>query len=153
MCWHQNFQVSFSDLMISHQYSSPVNGHQGDRSHCGSWQAAGSRAFYEWLPWSPTQQEERSQQQVGLPVQAPATWMKLKWLMHHDVIKWKHFLCYWPFVWGIHCSPVNSPHKGHWHGALMCYLICPWINGQVINREAGDLRHHHAYHDATVMAD
>ena len=25
---------------------------------------------------------------------------------HDDVIKWKHFLCYWPFVWGIHCSLV-----------------------------------------------
>ena len=21
---------------------------------------------------------------------------------HDDVIKWKHFLRYWPFVWGIH---------------------------------------------------
>ena len=29
-----------------------------------------------------------------------------------DVIKWKYFPRYWPFVWGIHRSPVNSPHKG-----------------------------------------
>ena len=29
-----------------------------------------------------------------------------------DVIKWKHFPRYWPFVRGIHRSPVNSPHKG-----------------------------------------
>ena len=28
-----------------------------------------------------------------------------------DVIKWKDFPCYWPFVWGIHRS-VNSPHTG-----------------------------------------
>ena len=28
---------------------------------------------------------------------------------HDDVIKWKHFLLYWPFVQGIHQSPVNSP--------------------------------------------
>ena len=28
-----------------------------------------------------------------------------------DVIKWKHFPRYWPFVRGIHRSPVNSPHK------------------------------------------
>ena len=28
-----------------------------------------------------------------------------------DVIKWKHFLRYWPFVRGIHRWPVNSPHK------------------------------------------
>ena len=31
---------------------------------------------------------------------------------HDDVIKWKHFLCYWPFVRGIHRSPMNSPLKG-----------------------------------------
>ena len=30
---------------------------------------------------------------------------------HDDVIKWKHFPRYWPFVRGIHRSPVNSPHK------------------------------------------
>ena len=29
-----------------------------------------------------------------------------------DVIKWKHFPCYWPFVRGIHRSMVNSPHNG-----------------------------------------
>ena len=27
---------------------------------------------------------------------------------------WKHFLPYWPLVWGIHRSPMNSPHKGQW---------------------------------------
>ena len=32
--------------------------------------------------------------------------------VHDDVIKWKHFPRYWPFVRGIHWSPVNSPHKG-----------------------------------------
>ena len=32
--------------------------------------------------------------------------------------------------------PVNSPHKGQWHRAL----ISAWINGWVNNREAGDLR-------------
>ena len=29
---------------------------------------------------------------------------------------------------GIQRSPVNSPHKSQWHGALMFYLICVWIN-------------------------
>ena len=43
---------------------------------------------------------------------------------HDDVIKWKHFPRYWPFVRGIHRSPVNSPHKGQWRGALMFSLIC-----------------------------
>ena len=32
--------------------------------------------------------------------------------LHDDVIKWKHFPRYWPFVRGIHRSPVNSAHKG-----------------------------------------
>ena len=36
----------------------------------------------------------------------------------------EHFPCYWPFVWGIHRSPVNSPHKGQWRRALMFSLIC-----------------------------
>ena len=59
---------------------------------------------------------------------------------HDDVIKWKHFPRYWPFVRGIHRSPVNSPHKGQWRGALMFSLICVWINSWVNNGEAGDLR-------------
>ena len=42
--------------------------------------------------------------------------------IHDDVIKWKYFPRYWPFVRGIHLSPVNSPHKGQWHGGLMFSL-------------------------------
>ena len=45
-------------------------------------------------------------------------------LNHDDVIKWKHFPRYWPFVRGNHWSPVNSPHKGQWRGALIFSLIC-----------------------------
>ena len=70
---------------------------------------------------------------------------------HDDVIKWKHFPRNWPFVWGIHRSPVNSPHKGQWRGALMFSLICVWINGWVNNREAGDLRRHRNHYDVSVM--
>ena len=44
------------------------------------------------------------------------------------------FLRYWPFVRGIHRSPVNSPHKGQWH-----------------NREAGDLRRHRGHYDVNGM--
>ena len=72
-------------------------------------------------------------------------------LSHDDVIKWKHFSRYWPFVRGIHRSPVNSPHKSQWRGALMFSLICVWINGGVNNREAGDLRHYRAHHDVIIM--
>ena len=68
-----------------------------------------------------------------------------------DVIKWKHFPRNWPFVRRIHRSPVNSPHKGQWHGALMFSLNYVWINGWVNNREAGDLRRYRAHYDVTVM--
>ena len=70
---------------------------------------------------------------------------------HDDVIKWKHFPRYWPFVRWIHRSPVNSPHKGQWRGALMFSSICARINGWVNNPEAGDLRRHRAHYDVTVM--
>ena len=70
---------------------------------------------------------------------------------HDDVIKWKHFPRYWPFVRGNHRSPVNSPHKGQWRGALMFSLICTWINCWVNNGENGDLRRHRAHYDVTVM--
>ena len=48
-------------------------------------------------------------------------------------------------------SPVNSPHKGQWRGVFIFSLICAWINGWVNNREAGDMRHHHAHYDVIVM--
>ena len=69
---------------------------------------------------------------------------------HDDVIKWKHFLRYWPFVRGIHRSPVNSQHKGQWRRALMFSLICARINSWVNNREARDLRRHRAHYDVIV---
>ena len=72
-----------------------------------------------------------------------------KFQIHDDVIKWKHFPRYWPFVRGIHRSPVNSPHKGQWRRALMFSLIC--INDWVNNREAGDLRRCCAHYDVIVV--
>ena len=74
-----------------------------------------------------------------------------KIVKHDDVINWKHFPRYWPFVRGIHRSPVNSPHKGQWRGALMFSLICVWINGWVNNGETGDLRRHRPHYDVIVM--
>ena len=47
-------------------------------------------------------------------------------IFHDEVMEWKHFPCNWPFVWGIHWSPVDSPHKGQWRVALMFSLICAW---------------------------
>ena len=72
-------------------------------------------------------------------------------LYRYDVIKWKHFPRYWPFVRGIHRSPVNSPHKGQWCGALMFSFTCVWISGWVNNREAGDSRRHRADCDVILM--
>ena len=71
--------------------------------------------------------------------------------VHDDVIKWKHFPRYWPFVRGIHQSLVNSPHKAQWRGALVFSLICAWINGWVNNRDAGGLGRHLAHYDVLVM--
>ena len=84
------------------------------------------------------------------------TWTTAKSLIyklwsHDDSIICKHFPRYWPFVQGIHWSPVNSSHKGQWRGALMFSLICAWTNSWVNNRDAGDLRCHHAHYNVTVM--
>ena len=70
---------------------------------------------------------------------------------HDDVIKWKHFPRHWPFVREIHRSPVNSPHKGQWRGALMFSLICTSTNGWANHRDDGDLRRHRAHYDVTVI--
>ena len=71
---------------------------------------------------------------------APKQWT------HDDVIKWKHFPCYW----GIYRSPLNSHKKTQWRGTLMFSLICARI-GWVYNGGAGDLRRHRAHYDITVM--
>ena len=89
---------------------------------------------------------------------ATFSWRYLRWppramscqKNHDDVIKCKHFPRYWPFVRGIHRSPVNSPHKGQWRGVLMFSLICLWLNGWKNNREAGDLRRHRAHYDVFI---
>ena len=72
---------------------------------------------------------------------------------HDDVIKCKHFPGDWPFVRGIHRSPVNSPHKDQWRGALMFSLMCVWINDWVNNHEAGDLRRYRPHYDAIAMGN
>ena len=76
-----------------------------------------------------------------------------RWPYHDDLINWKHFPHYWPFVTGIHRSPVDSPHKGQWRRALMFFVICAWANGWANKRGAGDMKRHHAHYDVTVMGD
>ena len=80
---------------------------------------------------------------------------------HYDVIKWKHFPRYWPFVWGIQGSPVDFPHKGQWRGAFMFSLICAWTNGLLSGvpdffdrnkiLSGGDLSHYQVPHCIRVF--
>ena len=63
---------------------------------------------------------------------------------------WLHFPQCLP-AWVGHLSPVNSPHKGQWRGALMFSLICVWINSWINNRETGDLKYYRAHYDIIVM--
>ena len=79
-------------------------------------------------------------------------WNERIGMLHNDVIKRKHFPRYWPFVQGIPRSPVNSPHKGQWRGALAFCLICARIIDWVNNREACDLGRHPTHYDITVIS-
>ena len=101
-----------------------------------------------WLPNS----RHRLYQCSMLQTQNRPGTVQVYWLStHYDVIKWKHFPRYWPFVWGIHRSPVNSQHQGQRRGALVFSLICDWINHRVNNQEAGDCRRHCPHYDVIVM--
>ena len=67
-------------------------------------------------------------------------WVYLSTTISHQITSftwWRHqmetFPRYWPFVRGIHRSPVKSPHKGQSRGALMGFFICGWSHGWVNN--------------------
>ena len=69
---------------------------------------------------------------------------------------WRHqmetFPRYWPFVRGIHWSPVNSPQKVQWRWVFMFYLICTWTNSLANNGDAGDsLQWHHNERDGVSI--
>ena len=92
----------------------------------------------------------------------PMPYLMMTWLLtssgvalynylHDNVIIWKHFPRNRPFVQGIHRSPVNSPHKGQWRGALMFSFTCAWAYSWVNNEDAGYLRRHCSHYDAIVM--
>ena len=97
-----------------------------------------------------SRQSRKPQYQWNSPTEREQIYSMDSLRYHDDVIKWKHFSRYWPIVKGIHRSPLNSPHKAQWRGALMFSLICASINGWVHNHEAGDLRRHCAHYDVTV---
>ena len=46
---------------------------------------------------------------------------------------------------------TDHSHKRQRRGPLMFSLICAWTTCWVNNRDAGDLRRHHAHYDVTVM--
>ena len=89
---------------------------------------------------------------MACPLACIITWSQPSFLRLSDrrmkFTGWRHqmetFSVLLAFLRGIHRSPVNSPHKGQWRGALMFSFICAWINDWVNNREAGDLRRHRA---------
>ena len=71
---------------------------------------------------------------------------------HDDIIKWKHFPRFRPFVRRIHRTPVNSLHKSQWRRALMFSLICAWTDCWANNGDASDFRHYRAHYDVIVMS-
>ena len=51
--------------------------------------------------------------------------MESQWhTKHDDVIKWKHFPHYWPFVWGIHQPPMNSLQERQWWSFDVFFDLC-----------------------------
>ena len=70
---------------------------------------------------------------------------------HDDVIKWSHSPRHWPFVRWIHRSPVNSPQKGQWSGALEFFFICAWTYSSVNNWDTGNLRCQRSHYDVIIM--
>ena len=89
------------------------------------------------------------QRLISVGVGSISNWHRVRLVdSHDDVIEWKHFPRYWPFVRGI---PGEFPHKGQWRGALIFNFICAWTKGWVNNRDAGDLRRNRAHYDVTVI--
>ena len=78
--------------------------------------------------------------------------MESKTIVYHDIIKWKHFPYYRPFVREIHRSPGNFPHRGQWLRALMFSVICAWTNGWVNNLDVGDFWRLRAHYDVIVLS-
>ena len=147
--WGPNVKNGLSSEVSLYQYLTVAVVHSCGTSHlCGFpwWAGQATQLASGWLVLSPA----AILTETCWTVEESTTWA-LNWNQHDDVIKWKHFPRYWPFVRGIQRSPVNSPHKGQWCGALTFSLICVWINCWVNNSEAGDLRRYRAHYDVTVM--
>ena len=115
---------------------------------CWVWGAGCARGWWKCLNgWRSQNKQCHQQTYIPMPLtkwQGPGWWSQMTWPMlrnllqstgfttvtqqtdwhtnlkrHDEVITWKHFPRYWPFVLGILRLPVNSPHKGQWRGAFM----------------------------------
>ena len=66
-----------------------------------------------WLPPLGFSERKAVRYTKYIPYDRQRVWLcfALMWL-HDDVIKWEHFLRYWPFECGIHQWLVNSSQKG-----------------------------------------
>ena len=80
---------------------------------------------------------------ISTPISNKVVWSVR---IYDDVIKWKYYPRYWPFVRGI-----PPPPQWQWCGALMFSLISAWTNGWANNRDDGDLRRHRPHYDVTLM--
>ena len=139
--------------------TAPLHSHNGRKMPVIRAMQGNCERFYRW--WHRSEVAVMAQDSLKLGLNLSAHQRNYQWFQsphptsplrkHDDIIKWKHFPRNWPFVRGIHRSPVNSRHKGQWRGALIFYLICVWINDWVNNREAGDLGRYRAHYDVIVM--
>ena len=92
---------------------------------CARGLSVASEKWWKFPPvtWVPSPLQMKQSQPICRPTNykrvMPANWRTcfIPHSLWRHQIKWKHFLCYWPFVQGIHRSPVNSPHKCQW-----CFL-------------------------------
>ena len=72
--------------------------------------------------------------------------------IHDDIITWKLFPCYWPFVRGIHRWPVDSPQKGPvmWSSGIF-FAVNPLLNNWTNSGVVSDLRCLTAHVDGLVQ--
>ena len=91
---------------------------------------------------------------VSRPTPIADTESGMTWGPYNLMAWWRHQMeassALLPFVRGINWSPVDSPHKGQWCGALMSSLICA---GQTVEQtlETPVIWDYGAHHDVTVM--
>ena len=107
------------------------------------------RTVYQYL----TLLVSKNSKDVIIPSHLWFTKYRKEWAV--GIAWWRHqmetFSALLAFMRGIHRSPVNSPHKDQWHGALMFSLVCVWTNGWTNPRDAGDLWRHLTHYGDNVM--